>query len=322
MDEAAYRKQLRRLIQAGVHGIFAGGSAGEGPLLVHNEWARMVAIAYDECHGKTHLLGGAMETSTRRILERVKILAQIGYDKFVVSPTYYVGSKLAEEHLRLFGACKEHSEGMELIVYNIPSCTGSTIRVDTVCEMARRGWIRYCKESSEDMDYFGELVTKGGPLGLRVLMGSGAGQPKGSSWELGGSFRFAPTMNRALMSQPTKAAMTGRNWRTTQERINALVQNLALGPRMWLAGVKYAVSKIQGGSARPVSPLEPLNEAERSRIDSFLECGGRSVRCGSAALTCGKACLSVSSDYHTLAEAMPRLMVPRAGRGRTLTDGS
>ena len=38
VDEAAFRKGLRRLISAGVHAIFVGGSAGEGPLLTAYEW--------------------------------------------------------------------------------------------------------------------------------------------------------------------------------------------------------------------------------------------------------------------------------------------
>ena len=270
VDEGAYRNQLRHLMKAGVHGIFAGGSAGEGPLLVHKEWERMAEIAFQECNGKVHLLGGAMETSTRRILERVRILARMGYKRFVVSPTYYVGSKLPEEHLRLFGECKEHSEGMELIVYNIPSCTGSRITVETICEMARRGWIRYCKESSEDLDYFQELVTKGGSFGLRVLMGS---ERKASEGLQLGAWGLVPV---CANYEPATfiAAYEGRNDKqklmAAQERINALVQNLALGPRMWLAGVKYAVAKTQGGSGKPVSPLEPVSEDEKKRIDSFL----------------------------------------------------
>ncbi len=39
VDEAAYRAQFRRLIKAGVHGIFAGGSACKGPLLTLSEWS-------------------------------------------------------------------------------------------------------------------------------------------------------------------------------------------------------------------------------------------------------------------------------------------
>ena len=45
VDEAAFRKGLRRLVDAGVHAIFVGGSAGEGPLLADREWERMATIA-------------------------------------------------------------------------------------------------------------------------------------------------------------------------------------------------------------------------------------------------------------------------------------
>ena len=41
-----------------------------------------------------------------------------------------------------------------------------------MCEMARRGWISYCKESSEDVDYFNLLISNAQEIGLKVLQGS------------------------------------------------------------------------------------------------------------------------------------------------------
>ena len=69
VDEAAFRKGLRRLIHAGVHGIFVGGSAGEGPLLVDAQWRRMVEIAFNEVGDDVPLLAGAIDTSARRARE-------------------------------------------------------------------------------------------------------------------------------------------------------------------------------------------------------------------------------------------------------------
>jgi 4-hydroxy-tetrahydrodipicolinate synthase len=74
VDEDAYRGLLRFLMGSGVHGIFVGGTAGEGPLLTLDEWERMAVIAFEECHGKVHLLGGTLDTSTRRVIEKAKIL--------------------------------------------------------------------------------------------------------------------------------------------------------------------------------------------------------------------------------------------------------
>jgi 4-hydroxy-tetrahydrodipicolinate synthase len=271
VDEGAYRKLLKRLIEAGVHGVFAGGSAGEGPLLVLREWERMASIAFEECHGKVHLLGGALDTSTRRIIERIKILARIGYENFVVSPTFYVGAKLPEEHLRLFGECKEHSEGMEMVAYNIPSCTGSVIKVETMCEMARRGWIRYCKESSEDLNYLRRLVSEGGPLGLRVLMGSEANAAQGLLLGACGIVPVCANYEPSTFLSAYNARADREKLMRAQERIDALVKNIPLGPRMWLAGVKYALFTTGVGSGKPVSPLEPVDLDEKRRIDLFLQ---------------------------------------------------
>jgi 4-hydroxy-tetrahydrodipicolinate synthase len=270
VDEAAYRAQLRRLIKAGVHGVFAGGSAGEGPLLTLPEWERMVLIAFEECHGRIHLLGGTMDTSTRRIVGRIKVLAQIGYEHFVVAPTFYVGAKLPSEHLRLFGECKEQSEGMNLIAYNIPSCTGSTIPIEVMVEMVRRGWIGYCKDSSEDMEYFRRLLAEAGPMGLRVFLGT---ERKAAEALLAGAVGLVPTCAnydpRPFLSAYA-APGNAEELAKLQVQMTALVNNLLLAPRHWLAGINYAISTLGIGSGRVVSPLEPTNEEERQMLDSFL----------------------------------------------------
>jgi len=281
VDEAAFRKQLRRLIKAGVHGVFVGGSAGEGPLLTFQEWERLVTIGFEECHGKIHLLGGTMDTSARRIIGRIKFLAQIGYQNFVVAPTFYITANLPSEHLRLFGECKEHGAGMNMIAYNIPSTTGSMIQCEVLVEMVRRGWISYCKDSSEDMDYFHRLVSEAVPLGLRVFLGT---ERKAFEALQSGAVGLVPTCANFEPSTFLSAYAARGNKEELarlQIRITELVENLLLAPRLWLAGMKYAVSTLGIGSGRPVSPFEPLNDEERQRIDTFLKATPAAASTGS-----------------------------------------
>ena len=68
VDEPVFRRILRRLVEAGAHAVFVGGSAGEGPLLVDAQWRRMVEIAFDEVGDDLPLLAGVMDTSARRSL--------------------------------------------------------------------------------------------------------------------------------------------------------------------------------------------------------------------------------------------------------------
>ena len=272
VDEPAFRQLLRRLIDGGVHGIFVGGSAGEGPLLTLSEWVRMMEIAFDEVGGAVPLLGGVMETATQRTTERIRLLAGIGYSYYVVTPVFYLRMTTPEEHLRLFAACREAAPDMELIPYNIPVFTGCQIPIEVLCDLARRGWVRYCKESSGDMAYFMRLVTEGSEVGLRVFMGDERsardGLRAGACGLVPGCANFEPrTFVRVY-----DAAQRGDQPELDRwfERMMVLRDNLALSTPCWLAGIKYAVACAGIGTGKLVSPLYTLTEGERSRIAEFV----------------------------------------------------
>jgi len=271
VDEAAFRRGLRRLIDADVNAIFVGGSAGEGPLLADHEWERMVTIAHDEVKGAVNLLGGAIDTSTRRVRAKMRILSQLGYPYCVITPTYYITLRHPDEYLRLFGECAEHADGMEIVAYNIPSCTGSVIPADKVVEMARRGWFRYMKESSGDFDYFRRLVVEGAEVGLKVLQGE---EPHIAKGLLAGAVGIVPvcanfepaTYLAAYQAGLARdeAALAG-----LQERIIEVRKQLLFVGPLWIAGIKYAMSLLGVGSGLPVSPLQPLTAEERAKVAEF-----------------------------------------------------
>ncbi len=47
IDISAFRAVIRRFLDAGIDGIFAGGSAGMGPLLTDNQWAVAMETAWE-----------------------------------------------------------------------------------------------------------------------------------------------------------------------------------------------------------------------------------------------------------------------------------
>jgi 4-hydroxy-tetrahydrodipicolinate synthase len=270
VDEDAYRGLLGFLMRSGVHGIFVGGTAGEGPLFTLDEWERMAVIAFEECHGKVQLLGGAIDTSTRRVIEKAKILASIGYENYVVLPTFYLKIKLPDEHLRLFGECKEAVSDLNMVAYNLPAIAGSSIPVEVMCEMTRRGWITCCKDSSEDTGYFDRLLAEAGPLGLGVLVGSEVHAAQALLNGAQGIVPVSANFEPATYVAAYEARRDADKMKQIEERIVSLVHNVLLQPRSWLSAAKYASAGLGLGSGRPMSPTEPLNEAERQQVDLFL----------------------------------------------------
>jgi 4-hydroxy-tetrahydrodipicolinate synthase len=268
VDEAAFRKHIRYLIEQGVQGLFAGGSAGEGPLLTMGEWQRMMEIIFDENRGRVFLLGGAIDTSTRRVSERIKILSRTGYKYFVVTPTFYLTSKTREEHLSFFGACKDAAGPMEMIGYNIPQAVGAEIAVETLCAMAERKWIRYCKESSGKLDYFKNLVAEGRKVGLKVFEGDELTMADGLQAGACGIVPVCANYAPQPFIEAYKAASAGDSAKleAAHSRILKLREHLVLSGACWLSGIKYAVSTLGMGTGKPISPLPGVSEAQKKII--------------------------------------------------------
>ncbi len=272
VDEPAFRRQVQRLIGAGIHGIFVGGSAGEGPLLTDHEWERMVTIARDEVGEQAYLLGGAMDTSTQRVLVKVRMLRDLGYGHCVVTPTYYLTLRHPEEFLRLFGECVNHAGGMDVIAYNIPSCTSSVIPAEVVIELAWRGWIRRIKESSGDLAYLKRLIDEGPAVGLSVLQGDERHMAAALKAGAVGIVPGCSNVDPQAFLGAYRAACAGDEAELARcaERIAAVRQSVALAGDQWLSGIKYAVSRLGIGSGLTVSPLQPLTAEQRATIDAFV----------------------------------------------------
>lgn len=275
VDEPALRNHIRWLISQGVNGLFLGGTAGEGPLLAAGEWRRLMEIAFDEAGAKLPLLAGAIDTSTRRVIDRIQILKQIGYGYFVVTPTFYVPGRSHEEQMRLFGACVEAGgSGMQLVPYNLPSVTQATIAVETFVELGRRGWAKYCKESSGDSAYQKRLLAEAPPAGLTVLMGNEINAAEALFGGAKGLVSVCANIEPRTYIGLFEAA--GRDDHAEaerfQRRIRELVDRIVLSGPCFLAGPKHLVARRIGAPVgKPVSPLQPVSAELAKKIESFFD---------------------------------------------------
>ncbi len=272
VDEQGLRSLIRRLIAAGVRGIFAGGTAGEGPLLTFAEWQRLAEIAYDECGSKTSLVTGVMETSASRVIEKVRVLRQVGCRGFVLTPSFYIAARSASEQLRLYAAAREAAGDMEMIAYNIPQSTGVALDVGMVCDMARRGWIRYCKESSGDVAYFRDLVKRGKDVGLSVLAGDEVTLVEelkaGAAGIVPGTANIAPALFVRLFDAATRA-----DWEAVTRlfaKLQPVRAPLVGGPASWVTGFKHAASLMGIGAGKALAPLEPMGPEQATEIKRAL----------------------------------------------------
>src|SRR5690606_39820885 len=75
IEFSAVREQVEFLISAGVHGIVAGGSGGEGHTLDSAEFEKLMRTVGETINGRVPFVGGVIVNSTAQAIARARRLS-------------------------------------------------------------------------------------------------------------------------------------------------------------------------------------------------------------------------------------------------------
>ena len=150
IDEAELRNQVNRLIDAGVHGIFAFGTNGEGYILSEEEKERVLEIVIEETAGRVLVYAGTGAVSTRDTIRLSKRAKDMGADVLsVITPWFAAASQ--EELIEHYTAVAKAVD-LPIVLYNIPARTGNALTPAAVAKLARVDNIVGAKDSSGNFD--------------------------------------------------------------------------------------------------------------------------------------------------------------------------
>ena len=88
VDEEGFRQLIDYCIDGGLHGLFVAGSNGECMALTQAERNNAIRIMLDQAKGRVPVMAGVMDTSTRRVIDNIKALEQMGGTCAVVTPIF------------------------------------------------------------------------------------------------------------------------------------------------------------------------------------------------------------------------------------------
>jgi 4-hydroxy-tetrahydrodipicolinate synthase len=268
LDEGAWRKLIRRVIEGGSHAVVVLGTAGEFAALRDDEKRRALRIAVEEVHGRVPLIAGAGEPGTRRAVARTQEAAELGADAAMVVPPYYYPCDQAAvlAHYRAVAA----DGGLPVILYNIPQFTKVPLEVETVATLAQEPGIVGIKDSSGNLAGYQQLVTQAQSETFSVITGSDhlvfASLAFGGDGVIGTGLNLAPHW----FVQLWEAVHAGR-WeeaRALQMRISAMHAGIAYGD--FPASIKGALSLMGIGNGLVAAPRRSATAAERERIAASL----------------------------------------------------
>lgn len=162
IDEEALRRLIRRVVEAGSHGVSVGGTTGEPGTQTLEERKRVIRIAVEEVAGRVPVLAGTGSLRLEETLELTRYAKEVGADGAMVIVPYYV--KPNQEGLyRYFADVARAVPDLPLVIYNIPGRAGVEIAPATVARL-RRDFpnIVGLKHSSKDLEYVSHLIREAG----------------------------------------------------------------------------------------------------------------------------------------------------------------
>ena len=267
VDIGAVREFTRRLVDAGVHGLFPGSSVGEFPSLTADQHAALVEAVTDAAGGDVPVLAGCCDTSVDAVHDRIQTAADAGADAGVVVSPYYLGTTQAGLE-RFFRAVADESP-LPLLLYNIPKLTGNRIDVDLAETLADHERIVGLKDTSGDLTYH-HRVVEGTPSDFVVFQGATglatASLDAGSDGLIAGPANVFPAELATLYEAYRRDDLSTAR-RLMREVVTPFVSATSDVPTA--AAMKHLVALDGLDIGGPLPPLPELTDAQR---ESLAEC--------------------------------------------------
>jgi dihydrodipicolinate synthase/N-acetylneuraminate lyase len=130
LNEDAFRAIMEYNIQAGAHGFWVAGGAGESVLLDDKENGRIAEIASEVSGDRALIIMHVGAPTTQRAAQMAEKAARAGVDAICCVPPFFYkpDDEGVVEHYRAIGA----SSDLPLYIYNLPQCTGVEITLDLI----------------------------------------------------------------------------------------------------------------------------------------------------------------------------------------------
>ncbi len=176
LDEPAFRRLVAWQVLAGIDGLVPCGTTGEAPTLTQDERDRLVAatvetVAERPSRDRLTVIAGTGTNDTAATIAATRRAVTLGADAALVVAPYYnrPDGRMLDGHFRAVA-----DEGdLPILVYNVPSRTGTNVDADTLLRLAEHPRVIAVKEASGNLDQIAR-ICRDRPAGFAVLAGDDA----------------------------------------------------------------------------------------------------------------------------------------------------
>ncbi len=268
IDFLNLEKLINHLINNGIDYIVPIGTTGESVTLSSDEKLEIFRFTAKIAAGRIKLVAGIGGNNTKELIDFMSKFDPTGYTAILSVSPYYnrPNQEGIYQHYKIFA----ESAPLPVILYNVPTRTGSNLQVSTILRLANEKNIVGIKEASGNMSQCMELAAKK-PKDFLLISGDDALTLPLISLGFDGIISVVGNIFPAKLSKMTHFALQG-NYNAAREIHNELLEFIDLlfadgSPGGVKAGLKSM--RICGDYVR--LPLANVNAEVANSIHKFIE---------------------------------------------------
>lgn len=157
IDYESFGKLIDWQIEEGINALVICGTSGESSTLSDEEHKSAISFAVERAAGRVPIIAGTGSNETSYAIELTKHAYRAGADAALVVTPYY--NKATQNGLiKTYNAIADSAD-IPLIVYNVPSRTGTNIEPATYAKMAEHENIVAIKEANGNISKIVETMS-------------------------------------------------------------------------------------------------------------------------------------------------------------------
>lgn len=273
IDEAGFRNLIEYCIEGGLHGFLVAGTNGETMQLTQKNRNKAIEVMLDQVNNRVPVIAGCMDTSTKRVIENIKAVEEMGGKCAAVTPIFYDRHTSQDETVRHFEEILDKTS-IDLMIYNIPPFTGIKLTPETVIKIAELDEKRVVgyKDSAAAFTDFLKVVERFRDTPFSVLSGA---TPQAIAGLLMGCDGFVPALGPAFPEMFVSAYNAGISKDVDLARkYDSLIRESGkiLGmTKNATAAAKYAISLRGHIDKRVMMPQDYILPEEEGNIKAKVE---------------------------------------------------
>ena len=144
-------------LENGTHGIVPCGCTGEAATLSFDEQKRLIKITVETVARRVPVIAGTGSNNTREAVELTKYAKKAGSDGALLITPYY-NKPTPEGQYRHYEKIAKEAD-IPIVLYNVPSRTGISIKPETVARLSKVDNIVAIKEASGSLDQVSQILS-------------------------------------------------------------------------------------------------------------------------------------------------------------------